>query len=124
MEKLSYVVNRIGSLKNLTFTKDTIRPPEAHEVMVSVKAIGLNYADIFAIIGLYSATPKTPFVPGLEYAGEVVAVGENVANVRSGDKVMGVTRFGGYTSVLNIDARYVIPLPEDWTFEEGAAFPV
>jgi alcohol dehydrogenase len=91
---------------------------------VAVKTIGLNYADIFAVMGLYSATPEGPFIPGLEYAGEILTVGEGVTNWQIGDKVMGVTRFGAYTTYLNIDARYVFPLPQTWSFEEGAAFLV
>jgi alcohol dehydrogenase len=75
-------------------------------------------------MGLYSATPKGPFIPGLEYAGEVVAIGAGVNKWQVGNKVMGVTRFGAYTSYLNIDARYIFPLPQSWSFEEGAGFMV
>lgn len=120
----SYKVNKAGSLKNLKQVEDTIPSPGDHEVTVAVKAIGLNYADIFAVMGLYSATPKGPFIPGLEYAGEILATGGKVNHLKAGDKVMGVSRFGAYTTHLNIDGRYVVPLPVGWTFEEGAAFPV
>ena len=91
---------------------------------MAVRAIGLNFADIFAIWGLYGATPEGSFVPGLEYAGEVAAVGEGVKSVQVGDRIMGVTRFGAYASHLNIDARYVIPLPAGWSYEEGSAYLV
>ncbi len=71
-----------------------------------MKAVGLNFADIFAVLGLYSATPKGSFTPGLEYSGVVAEVGppplsanvkstDGWANVKKGDRVMGVTRFGG-----------------------------
>jgi alcohol dehydrogenase len=93
-------------------------------VCVQVKAIGLNFADIFAIQGLYSATPKGSFIPGLEFSGEVIAVGEEVTEWKVGDKIMGATRFGGYVSHINIHRRYVIPLPAGWSFEEGAGFLV
>ncbi len=124
IERRVYIVSKTGSLKNLELAKEKLSSPEAHEVTVSVKAIGLNYADIFAIVGLYSATPKGRFVPGLEYSGEIVRTGEQVKDISMGDKVMGVTKFGGYATHLNIDARYIVPLPEGWTMEEGAAFPV
>jgi alcohol dehydrogenase len=115
---------KAGNLNNLSLVEEQLPEPAAGEVTIAVKAIGLNFADIFAIWGLYGATPKGVFVPGLEYAGEVVRVGKGVQHVKEGEKIMGVTRFGAYASHLNIDARYVIPLPEGWSFEEGAAYLV
>ncbi|GAA4415674.1 medium chain dehydrogenase/reductase family protein [Nibrella viscosa] len=115
---------KAGSINDLTRQPDTLPQPGADEVCVQVKAIGLNFADIFAMQGLYSATPKGAFIPGLEFAGEVLAVGEAVQDLKPGDRVMGATRFGGYVSHLNIHHRYVVPLPADWSFEEGAGFLV
>jgi len=113
-----------GNLKNLRLIEEKLPPPSAGEVQVAVKSIGLNFADVFAIWGLYKAAPKTEFTPGLEYAGIITAVGESVNEFIPGDRIMGVTRFGGYTTGLNIDARYVIRLPEDWDFNTGAAYLV
>ena len=115
---------KAGSLANLKLVDKTLSPPAPGEVSVAVRAIGLNFADVFAIWGLYSATPKGTFTPGLEYAGHVTAVGEGVTDLKIGDAVMGVTRFGAYTSALNIDRRYVLPLPEGWSLAEGAAYLV
>jgi alcohol dehydrogenase len=105
-------------------TEFELPAPKSDEVSISVKAIGLNFADVFAIWGLYGATPKGAFTPGLEYAGIVEQVGQDVTHLKPGDRVMGVTRFGAYTTQLNIDARYAIPLPQDWNFEQGAAYLV
>ncbi len=113
-----------GSLKNMQVREDTLPAPAPGEVQVAVKAIGLNFADVFAIWGLYKAAPKTEYTPGLEYSGVVEAVGEGVTYLHPGDEVMGVTRFGGYTTGLNIDARYVIPLPAGWDFPVGASYLV
>lgn len=115
---------KAGNRDNLQLVTETLPPPQEKEVTIAVKAIGLNFADVFAIWGLYSATPKGIFTPGLEYSGVVARVGKNVTSVKVGDRVMGVTRFGAYTTHLNIDQRYVIPLPEDWSFETGAAYLV
>lgn len=104
--------------------EEDLTDPQPNEVQVEVKCIGLNFADIFAILGLYSATPKGSFVPGLEYSGIIAATGEKVSHLKTGDKVMGITRFGAYASHLNIDQDYLIPLPERWSFEEGAAYLV
>lgn len=123
MQKKSYRL-KAGNLANMKIIPETLSEPTADEVMVEVKAIGLNFADIFAIWGLYSATPEHPITPGLEYSGIVLKTGGNVKNVKEGDRVMGVTKFGAYTSHLNIDHHYVTPMPDDWSFAEGAAFLV
>ena len=119
-----YYSLKAGSLKNLQQKTGQLDAPKATEVTVAVKAVGLNFADVFAIWGLYSATPKGEFIPGLEFAGEVTAVGSEISSLSVGDRVMGITRFGGYTSALNSDQRYVIPLPSDWNYQEGAAYLV
>jgi len=124
MNRLVYKINKTGNLNNLKLFEENLSLPGANEVTVDVKSIGLNFADIFAMLGLYSATPKTPFIPGLEYSGMVIKKGRNVSNVEVGDKVMGLTRFGAYSDFLNIDSGYLIRLPENWNFEEGAAFLV
>lgn len=115
---------RAGSLADLRLQEFELPAPAPNEVSIAVRAIGLNFADVFAIWGLYGATPKGEFTPGLEYAGEVLAVGAGVSQLKPGDRVMGVTRFGAYTTHLNIDARYAIPLPAGWNFAEGAAYLV
>lgn len=115
---------KAGSLKNMQIREEALPPPAPGEVQVAVKAVGLNFADVFAIWGLYKAAPKTEYTPGLEYSGLVEAVGEGVTHLHAGDRVMGVTRFGGYTTGLNIDARYVIPLPAGWDYPTGASYLV
>ncbi|QNF33728.1 zinc-binding dehydrogenase [Adhaeribacter swui] len=124
IQRQVYRMPQAGSINHLKLQTEALASPKADEVCVAVKAIGLNFADVFAMQGLYSATPKGSFVPGLEYSGEIIAVGEAVTNWQVGDKVMGVTKFGGYASHLNSHYRYVVPLPEGWSFAEGAGFLV
>jgi len=115
---------KAGALSNLKRVEEQLPPPGPGEVTVAIEAIGLNFADIFAIWGLYGATPEGVFTPGLEYAGRIAAAGEGVERYRPGDRVMGVTRFGAYTTHLNINVRYVLPIPRDWSTTEGAAYLV
>lgn len=124
MERKVYRIKKAGSLKKLKTRYEDLAPPADDEVTVEVKAIGLNFADLFAIQGLYSATPKGSFIPGLEYSGIVLETGNAVENFKAGDKIMGTIRFGAYTTHLNINHRYILKLPEGWSFEEGAAFMV
>ncbi len=124
VQRQVYRMHKAGSIKNLKLQTEVLEQPKASEVTVQVKVIGLNFADIFAMQGLYSATPKGSFIPGLEFSGEIITVGEAVEEWKPGDKVMGATRFGGYVSHINIHHRYILPLPDDWSFEEGAGFLV
>ncbi len=124
IQRQVYRMPQAGSILNLKLQTETLEPLKADEVCVQVKAIGLNFADIFAMQGLYSATPKGSFIPGLEFSGEIIAVGSDVKEWQVGDKVMGVTKFGGYVSHINSHSRYVVPLPPGWSYEEGAGFLV
>ncbi len=115
---------KAGNINRLKITTEDLVPPSDHEVQIKVYAIGLNFADVFAILGLYSATPDGAFIPGLEYAGEVVAQGAEVNDYEIGDRIMGVTRFGAYTTHININESYIIPLPTEWSYAEGASYLV
>lgn len=123
-KRKSYVVSRAGNIKNLQMETEHIPEPRENEVLVAVRSIGLNFADIFAILGLYSATPEGSFIPGLEFAGEVIKTGPGVGEFTKGDRVMGVTRFGGYTTHITSESAYLQKIPVDWNYDQGAAFLV
>ncbi|WP_078124478.1 synaptic vesicle VAT-1 family membrane protein [Leptospira alexanderi] len=124
MQRTIALVRKKGSLENVRLETETLSEPGENEVQIEVHSIGLNFADLFAIQGLYSAVPEGAFIPGLEYSGIVIAAGKKVKNIRKKDKIMGVTRFGGYVSHLNIDSKYVFRLPPKWDFDQGAGFLV
>lgn len=124
IKRTVYRMPKAGAIKNLTQQEETLPAPTSGEVTIEVQAIGFNFADIFAMFGLYSATPEGSFIPGLEYAGIVQEIGPDVMDWKVGDRIMGVTRFGAYASHINIDARYILPLPQDWDFVEGASYLV
>src|SRR6185503_13765976 len=98
--------------------------PGTGQVRIAVKAAGINFADLLARVGLYQEAPKPPAVVGYEVAGTVESVGSGVEGIAVGDRVMAGTRFGGYAELAVANAGGVLPLPEDWSFEEGASFPV
>jgi NADPH:quinone reductase-like Zn-dependent oxidoreductase len=98
--------------------------PGRGEVRIAVKAAGINFADLLARIGLYQDAPKPPCVVGYEVAGEVESLGEGVEGVEIGTRVMAPTKFGGYAELVVTSASDVVPLPDGWSFEEGAAVPV
>ncbi len=124
MKRKSYRITKVGSLNNLKLVEEEIARPADNEVCIEVKTIGLNFADVFTIFGLYKAAPKRDFIPGLEFSGVVIDKGKSVTGVEINDRVMGSIRFGSYTTHLNIDYRYVKKIPDGWTFEDGASFIV
>jgi synaptic vesicle membrane protein VAT-1 len=94
------------------------------EVRIAVKAAGINFADTMARVGLYPDAPKPPCVLGYEVAGEVESVGEGVEGHRVGDRVVAGTRFGGQAELVTVSETQAWPLPDRFSFEQGAAFPV
>ncbi len=94
------------------------------EIRIAVRAAGLNFADTMARVGLYPAAPKPPCVLGYEVAGEVEALGEGVSGLALGQRVMAGTLFGGQAELAVSRARDVLPMPDHFSYEEGAAFCV
>src|ERR1700694_3688640 len=98
--------------------------PAPGEVVVRVKAAGLNFADILARQGLYPDGPKKPCVMGYEAAGVVEEVGEGVDRDLLGNAVVAMTRFCGQAEKVAVGANQVFEKPEALSFEEAAAIPV
>jgi NADPH:quinone reductase-like Zn-dependent oxidoreductase len=93
-------------------------------VRIAVRAAGVNFADVLARIGLYPDAPRPPVVVGYEVAGTVDAVGSGVTRVHEGDRVMALTRFGGYATHVVTPAEFVFEMPAASSDAEAAALPV
>lgn len=98
--------------------------PGEGEVRVRVKACGLNFAEVSARQGLYPDAPKPPCVVGYEGAGVIDAVGAKVTDLREGQRVLFMKRFGAHADVACVPAMQAVPMPESMSFEQGAAIPV
>jgi NADPH:quinone reductase-like Zn-dependent oxidoreductase len=94
------------------------------EVRIAVKAAGINFADTMARVGLYPDAPKPPCVLGYEVAGEIESVGDGVSAHKVGDRVVAGTRFGGQAELVTVPETQAWRLPDRFSFEQGAAFPV
>lgn len=94
------------------------------EVVVKVRAAGLNFADIMARQGLYPDGPAKPCVMGYEVAGVVESVGEACDPTLVGKAVVAMTRFGGQSEKVVVQERQLFPKPESLSFEQAAAVPV
>ena len=95
--------------------------PGPGELLVRVRAAAINFPDILIIEDKYQLKPPRPFAPGGEIAGEIEAIGESVQGWAVGDRVIAVTGFGGLAERVVVPARAAYRLPEERSFEEGAA---
>ncbi|GAA4507202.1 NAD(P)H-quinone oxidoreductase [Hymenobacter ginsengisoli] len=96
--------------------------PAAHEVLIKVKAAGLNRSDIALREGKYGGQPVAGVVPGLEVAGVVVAVGA-APRWQVGDHVCALLSEGAYAEYAAVDARHCLPVPIGWSLEQAASLP-
>ena len=124
MNRNVWRTSKAGAIDRLALIEEEMGILEKNHVRIKVHTVGLNFADIFALTGLYSATPEGSFIPGLEYCGEIIEVGDGVSSYHLGQKVMGVTRFGGYASHIDTTIEFITPLPETWSYEQGASYLV
>lgn len=93
-------------------------------IMIRTHFAGINFADIMARVGLYPDAPKPPVVVGYEVSGVVEGVGPGVTGFKPGDKVLALTRFGGYSSRVVVPQEQVRLVPEGVSLEAAAALPV
>jgi len=98
--------------------------PRDDQLVIRVRAAGLNFADILSRQGLYPDSPKKPVVMGYEVSGVVEAVGKDVDRSLIGKPVAAMTRFGGQSELVAVKAMQVFPKPDRLSFEQAAAIPV
>jgi NADPH2:quinone reductase len=115
------VCPELGPLETLV-TEDQAPPtPGVGQVVVDVRAAGVNFVDGLICQGRYQIKPPTPFVPGSEIAGEVSAMGPGVDGFSVGDRVISFVGFGGFADQVVVPALALVPMPGNLDFARGAA---
>ncbi len=117
------VIKEAGGPENLVIEQTQVPTVKADEVLVKVHAYGINRPDILQRQGLYPMPAGVTPVPGLEVAGEVVAVGSEVTTFKIGDKVCGLTNGGGYAEYCVVPESQTLFIPNGVSFTEAAAIP-
>ncbi|MGH9774145.1 MAG: zinc-binding dehydrogenase [Candidatus Acidiferrales bacterium] len=120
------VVRRYGNSDTLEL-RDWPEPElKPGGVVIRVRAIGINFADLLQRMGIYPGTPKPPFIPGFEVAGVVerASPSEGNSSIQAGDRVVAFTRFNAYAEFAAAPAASVYRIPESMPFEDAAAIPV
>src|ERR1700740_2918441 len=96
---------------------------QAGQIMIRVRAAGINPADLVRLSGRLGS-PPLPYIPGTDVCGEVERVGAGVTNLKQGQRVFGRALTGGYAERTCLAVEEAIPLPPNLSFEEGAAIPI
>jgi len=120
----SIVLTGYGGYDKLQVQKLTKPKPANGQVVVRVHACGLNFADVMQRQGLYPSPKKPPFTPGLECAGTVEELGENVTGLKVGTRVLCLVLGGAWTEYICNPAEACVVIPESMSFEDAAALPV
>ena len=118
------VISRHGAPDVFEMREAADPVPGDGELRIRVRAAGINFADILARLGLYPDAPKPPVVVGYEVAGHVDAIGRDVTGFSTGDRVVALTRFGGYSDVVVAPADRAFHFPAALSDAEAAAVPV
>ncbi len=113
-----------GGPERLSLSEATMPQPAAGEVVIRVRAAGVNFADTLIIKGQYQEKPAFPFSPGLEVAGEIESLGEGVSGLAPGDRVLAVLDYGGFAEFARAKASDVHKIPDEMDFAEAAGFPI
>lgn len=118
------IIREPGGPEVLQLAERPIPSVKDDEVLIKVKAAGVNRPDIFQRKGAYPPPPGVPAdIPGLEIAGIIIQCGASVTRWVAGDRVCALLGGGGYAELAAVAADHCLPVPEDFTFTEAAALP-
>ncbi len=96
--------------------------PKKGELLLRVRAAGVNYPDTLMIRDLYQMKPTRPFAPGGEVAGEVIGLGDGVTGFAPGDRILALTGHGGFATHMTLDASRAVKIPDAMPYEDAACF--
>ncbi|WP_293324600.1 NADPH:quinone oxidoreductase family protein [Parvibaculum sp.] len=118
------IARELGGPKVLKAEEIASPEPGPGQILVRVRACGVNFADSLVLKGKYQVQPDLPFAPGAEVAGTVLKLGEGVSGLKVGQRVAGMCGNGGYAEEALMPASGVVPLPVEMPDEVAAAFPI
>ena len=115
------VCNNFGPIQDIEY-KDVKKPIiQDKSVIINVKSVGVNFPDGLLVQGKYQLKPETPFIPGMEVAGEIITVGSSVKNFQTGDRVAALSQLSGYAEQAVVQEKSVFKIPTNMSFDDSCA---
>ena len=115
------VCNNFGPIQDIEY-KDVKKPIiQDKSVIINVKSVGVNFPDGLLVQGKYQLKPETPFIPGMEVAGEIITVGSSVKNFQIGDRVAALSQLSGYAEQAVVQEKSVFKIPTNMSFDDSCA---
>ena len=115
------VCNNFGPIKNIEYKEVDDPNLEEDSVLIKVSSIGVNFPDGLLVQGKYQLKPETPFIPGMEVAGEVIELGSKISDFKVGDRVAGLSRLSGYAEKTAVKFSSVFKIPDNMSFDDSCA---
>ena len=115
------VCNNFGPIKNIEYKE--VEEPSVQEdsILIKVKSVGVNFPDGLLVQGKYQLKPDTPFIPGMEVAGEVIEIGSNVINFKLGDRVAALSQLNGYAEKAAVKTSSTFKIPKNMSYDDACA---
>ena len=115
------VCNEFGPIKNIEYKEVDEPSVKKDSILIKVKSVGVNFPDGLLVQGKYQLKPDTPFIPGMEVAGEVIEIGSDVINFKLGDRVAALSQLNGYAEKAVVKTSSSFKIPENMPYDDACA---
>ena len=115
------VCNNFGPIENIEYKEVDEPKIDKDSIIINVKSVGVNFPDGLLVQGKYQLKPETPFVPGMEIAGEIIELGSNVSNFKLGDRVAALSQLNGYAEKAVVKTSSSFKIPKNMSYDDACA---
>ena len=115
------VCNNFGPIQDIEYKEVNQPKLDDDSVIIDVRSVGVNFPDGLLVQGKYQLKPETPFIPGMEVAGEIMKTGQHVSNFKIGDRVAALSQLNGYAEQTLVKETSVFKIPENMSFDDSCA---
>ena len=115
------VCNNFGPIRNIEY-KDVDEPNlDENSILIKVSSVGVNFPDGLLVQGKYQLKPETPFIPGMEVAGEVIDIGNKNSDFSVGDRIAALSQLNGYAEKAVVKTSSTFKIPENMSYDDACA---
>lgn len=115
------VCSDFGPIENIEYKEVDEPILNKDSILIKVKSVGVNFPDGLLVQGKYQLKPETPFIPGMEIAGEVIGLGSDVSDIKIGDRIAALSQLNGYAEKAAVNNSSVFKIPASMSFDDSCA---